>query len=334
MGNLEQAIAKVNALRNSRSVMNDPPSPEPYIGLPSQEEPGLEAVSPEDYVPSPKSLVAALKSAGPLLAMVGSMKNVGKKKLTEFEQRHLVAQRNAALPVEQGGLGLGPQNTAMERANHPSMFPDEVYHGQRANTPVTEYFAGGLGSMTHDPVPLEPISKIVSGQGRGEGGAFYMSNDLDVGRGYAGKTGAIYPLRINKNDFKTSGYPHDFPVNGTEAEKAAFTRDVEAFNRNLDKTKNRYFRDEVKQVESEGQGGVVFKNVEDSSGSPVYDYPSDVYASIGAPVRSRFAAFDPMRRHEADILGFANPQLLGGMALGSGGILAAPAIVEALREKK
>jgi len=53
-----------------------------------------------------------------------------------------------------------------------------------------------------------------------------------------------------------------------------------------------------------------------------------------ANFRSPFAAFDPMRRHEADILGFANPQLLGGMALGSGGILAAPAIIEALREKK
>jgi len=36
--------------------------------------------------------------------------------LTEFEQAHLTAQRNAALPVEKGGLGLAADNTAMDRA--------------------------------------------------------------------------------------------------------------------------------------------------------------------------------------------------------------------------
>jgi len=36
--------------------------------------------------------------------------------LTEFEQAHLTAQRNAALPVNQGGLGLAADNTAMDRA--------------------------------------------------------------------------------------------------------------------------------------------------------------------------------------------------------------------------
>lgn len=35
---------------------------------------------------------------------------------TEFELAHELAQRNAALPIEQGGLGLPPNNTAMDRA--------------------------------------------------------------------------------------------------------------------------------------------------------------------------------------------------------------------------
>ena len=39
-----------------------------------------------------------------------------KRPLTEFEQAHLTAQRNAALPVNQGGLGLPADNTAMDRA--------------------------------------------------------------------------------------------------------------------------------------------------------------------------------------------------------------------------
>lgn len=42
--------------------------------------------------------------------------NTPKRPLTEFEQAHLTAQRNAALPVNQGGLGLAPDNTAMDRA--------------------------------------------------------------------------------------------------------------------------------------------------------------------------------------------------------------------------
>lgn len=42
--------------------------------------------------------------------------NKPKRPLTEFEQAHLTAQRNAALPVNQGGLGLAPDNTAMDRA--------------------------------------------------------------------------------------------------------------------------------------------------------------------------------------------------------------------------
>lgn len=50
--------------------------------------------------------------------------------LTEFEQAHLTAQRNAALPVNQGGLGLAPDNTAMDRARAMG-FDTEAYHGTK-----------------------------------------------------------------------------------------------------------------------------------------------------------------------------------------------------------
>jgi hypothetical protein len=35
---------------------------------------------------------------------------------TEFSKAHAIAQRNAAKPIEQGGLGLHPENTATDRA--------------------------------------------------------------------------------------------------------------------------------------------------------------------------------------------------------------------------
>lgn len=44
------------------------------------------------------------------------------------------AQRNAALPVEQGGLGLAPENTALERAKALGFKTENpVYHGTGAN---------------------------------------------------------------------------------------------------------------------------------------------------------------------------------------------------------
>ena len=45
--------------------------------------------------------------------MIPSGKSVGK---TSFEMQHELAQKRAALPVEQGGLGLPPNNTAEQRA--------------------------------------------------------------------------------------------------------------------------------------------------------------------------------------------------------------------------
>ncbi len=52
--------------------------------------------------------------------------------LTEFEQAHLLAQRNAALPVNQGGLGLPVDNTAMDRARVMGYDVDNpVYHGTK-----------------------------------------------------------------------------------------------------------------------------------------------------------------------------------------------------------
>ena len=58
---------------------------------------------------------------------------------TPYELAHAEAQRVAALPVEQGGLGLPLGNTAMDRAM--AMGVDtNLWHGQRANEPVREYF--------------------------------------------------------------------------------------------------------------------------------------------------------------------------------------------------
>lgn len=76
--------------------------------------------------------------------------------LTEFEQAHLTAQRNAALPVNQGGLGLPADNTAMDRARAMGFDVDTTYTHRSRNTP--DYFQeinpkkdfGGIFSLADD----------------------------------------------------------------------------------------------------------------------------------------------------------------------------------------
>ena len=56
--------------------------------------------------------------------MIPSGKSVGK---TSFEMQHELAQKRAALPVEQGGLGLPPNNTAKQRKEAMGLISDG-YH--------------------------------------------------------------------------------------------------------------------------------------------------------------------------------------------------------------
>jgi len=230
-------------------------------------------------------------------------KQAGKVFVYPQDKALATAQRNAAKPVREGGLGLRPDNTPMERAQAMGMDAD-IFHGQSQPNPKREYIEG-LGSVVVDQPALTPISQLKAGAGNAEGGAFFGVNDPFVANGYAGG-GAVYPLRVPAQSLKESGVP----VGGN----------TENFNRMLDKNKSRYFNSELKQAKNEGYGGVVFRSVEDSAGQPLYDIPSDIYAmSNPSLVRSRFAAFDPMRRNEADLLGRADPMLLGALGLGVGG---------------
>jgi hypothetical protein len=78
------------------------------------------------------------------------------RQLTEFEQAHLTAQRNAALPVNQGGLGLPADNTSMDRARAMGWDIDTTYTHRSRNTsdylqeinPKKDF--GGIFSLADD----------------------------------------------------------------------------------------------------------------------------------------------------------------------------------------
>ena len=95
-----------------------------------------------------------------------------KRPLTEFEQAHLTAQQRAALPVNQRGLDLPANNTAMDRARAMGFDVDNpVYHGTGANIDA------------FDPKLLKETSQYMKG--------VFTTDKPDIASNY-GDT--VYPL--------------------------------------------------------------------------------------------------------------------------------------------
>jgi len=166
------------------------------------------------------------------------------------------AQRNAALPVEQGGLGLRPDNTPMERAKAIGYDVDNpLYHG--TDKSFEAFDLSKLGSQTRIPLGFP--------QG------IYTSPDASVAGRYGSQDGAnVLKLLARSSNAQTPN------VDGTPRE--VFDR----FNAgNIDAVK--------------------------SNSVTVLKDPSQL--------RSMFAAFDPMRRNEADLLAFRGN--IGGNTLGN-----------------
>jgi hypothetical protein len=200
-----------------------------------------------------------------------------------------LAQMRAALPIEQGGLGLPPNNTAMDRAKamgytvplwHSSPSPDihkfnpKSWFADRPEISET-YLQKGKEGSTMYPVLINP-------EGFGE---------VDFG-------GAVW----------NQGPIADITVNGVP-------RGSVGRNRSFSTT------DSVARVSEElGYPGAKISNVIDR-GPNFWATPikgGDVHV-VHDPsrIRSRFAAFDPFRRGEADILAshpIATTMAAGGLS--------------------
>jgi hypothetical protein len=243
---------------------------------------------------------------------------------TEFEILHDTAQRNAALPVEQGGLGLPKGNTAMDRANAPDMFPTDAYHG--ATTEIDPSFNldySGANALdygkkniwaTDNPELASQYAEAGLSRNQAEAiqklGDFNwtkkeeipdkiaeaMFKDIKEFGSIEGGGANVLPLKLRGKQSLYDAYGGRWK---NEIPKALWGRDLE--NADI----------------------AVINNVIDNPTLQKVD-PSTVYAiSNPANIRSRFAAFDPFRRYEADLLA----------GVGVGGMLDPQAIAEALRQQ-
>jgi hypothetical protein len=233
------------------------------------------------------------------------------------------AQRNAALPVEKGGLGLPKDNTPEMRAEAMG-FDTPTYHGTNQDINIFN----------------------VEGKGKTSGAGAFLTSNPTAAETYVSSSGGgnILPLLLRKDDFLTANARGrnwaDISTNqlGAKAGKKRYT--PEDLNLDINSATS---TDELGIIANElGLKGAEIRNVKDlgpnSHVMRAKEYLSerygitpdetwsnvsgkqfdeaqkymkqfyesqkgDIYA-IQDPslIRSRFAAFDPMRKNEPDIL--------------------------------
>lgn len=199
------------------------------------------------------------------------------------------AQRNAALPVEEGGLGLPKDNTPEMRAEAMG-YKTPAYHG-------TTVWEADDGRKLGD---IEAFNRLASTEIVGRKPSIdqmgiWASDRPDAsGAGmYSGSQGAIYPLMLRMENPKATSFEQmartasnlssGKVLSATEVPKVS---DVEPYRQLL---------------KEQGFDSLMLKAKE---GSPYTEFVDQTGYVLLEPsqVRSRFAAFDPMRRNEADIL--------------------------------
>jgi hypothetical protein len=238
----------------------------------------------------------ALESAMESGAIQGPMYAVpkGKKIIAAPQDEALrIAQRNAAKPVSEGGLGLPKNNTPMDRARAMG-FDTEAYKGMHPYDPNTGEVWGvrdgkfvPVANLGANPEVIQSIdpkrtSKMELG---GRHAGFYGDKDIaNSFAGYTSKNSAVFPVLLNMG--KTT---ETFDSAGKYAGAFQFERPA-SMNNNI----NEYKRFQRAFFADSPSSGAVIRNTVDEG---TIFIPRE-----GRQVRSRFAAFDPARRDENDLL--------------------------------
>ncbi|MFZ2405045.1 MAG: hypothetical protein WAW41_07905 [Methylobacter sp.] len=187
---------------------------------------------------------------------------------TEFSKAHKIAQKNAALSIEKGGLGLPPDNTAMDRAKAMGFSERDMFHGTSSEFPAFSLFEGG-------GVSRSPVGKL----GVSMADNPHLANEFaDLAQGKSGdligNAGAnVLPL-LHRTE-----RPASLPLPDDALNSEVFGAVVDAFK--------------------SGHDALRITNYTTPNGKnlgPAY--------LIKEPhnIRSKFAAFDPMQRNSANLL--------------------------------
>ena len=261
--------------------------------------------------------------------------------LTEFEQAHQLAQRNAALPVEKGGLGLPADNTAMDRARAMGFDVDNpVYHGTNwdfweFNRVGEKANALGLGHYTTpNPKKADMYGDRVMPLLKKNDGVLDWGNLTDAQRK---EISANLKDRVPPEDM--AGYA---PLSKKQFPKTDNgTSEAKAFFREKQKETSNYFHDRAKpNIVDDGENWAIeWRDPTNMDGANNQDllnlsqrFDPDMANALGYKgakfgdetaiydpknIRSRFAAFDPFNRDSSNLLAqsakFAPAATLGAL---------------------
>ena len=238
------------------------------------------------------------------------------------------AQINAAKPVSEGGLGLRPDNTPEERAAAMG-YTTDAYHGTNKDIlsfVPKKYNKGDKKTMlldigTHGSLMPETANDYALASQFGERYARGLSSGVDVSDGLSP---VVYPLRMNTGSMLDATQPFSDEVVGK-----ILTKGDEYFSSRRRKavTFKDLYPDSLLQELQPKMGRRKFNEfIQNELGYDSVKYPwagENVVSLKPENIRSRFAAFDPMRRNSSD--------LLAGIALP---VVAAPVVSESNKKKR
>lgn len=220
--------------------------------------------------------VPPVKMAGMALApLIGMV-----RKSAPMDEALRIAQKNAAKPVSEGGLGLPPDNTPMDRAR------------------AMGFGESGYSGTAEDVIYYDPKKSQKGGSGSREGplGA-WLTDDPRVAESFAawsarGQGGdVIYPLMIRGNK-------------PAEMSEYSQIKDILDKNTKFSRPPYRMMQDvidyDAAKKELQGLGDyVALRNTKtDSIDRPITQF----LVTDPSRIRSRFAAFDPARINENNLL--------------------------------
>ena len=201
------------------------------------------------------------------------------------------AQKNAALPIEEGGLGLPKDNTPEMRAE--AMGGIDAVHFSRKGGDYTELDSGKFAIApfdavgTHVGTPQAAMERFQNTVGYKVNNPNYALDEL---------TGSSYPVKVlgDKPLLNQNGMPWG------EDDLNTFLRQTGGHNYSDINGGKLTYQDlnadlRKKLFDEQGYTSIPYFNEVEGKGSVSYIVPPK-------NIRSQFAAFDPMRRNETDIL--------------------------------
>ena len=214
-----------------------------------------------------------------------------------------LAQQRAALPIEQGGLGLPVGNTAEQRAA--AQYGKDMVHFSRAGGDYTTLDSGKFAIApfdavgTHVGTPQAAMERYENTVGYKVNNPNYANDELK---------GATYPVTIlgDRPMMNQNGMPWG------EDDLNNFLRQQGGHNWSDIQGGKMTYQDmnaklRKKLFEEQGYTSIPYYNEVEGKGSISYIVPPD-------NIRSRFAAYDPFRRNAAiaAAMGVAAPNLMAG----------------------